>query len=432
MSRNRRTAVAAVLVLSVLGATPLLADEYHFIGTFVGDRAAGLAGAYTAIADGPEGMYYNPAGLAFAPNSYISVSTNALQRTTTTYADLAGTGVDWTRTSSAFIPNFFGFVQKGRSLTFGFMIASPDNEQVEQRDTLTFDLDVTDATQDKFVNTDVQAQKTLAGPTIAFHVGDRVSLGFGLLAAYRLRKQISTNLDDTFYLATRTGLSVTTSHRRSDTWGVEPRYGLQIMPSDSLSVGLAGSIFLPVYRTSTVTSTVLSAQLNTTTLAYELSGYQVIEPTTSMSTIFEDSLFATTFVRNTLGVAWFAGPRLVVSGDFATYIPVEVVGDDRDFTWNAAVGTEYYLGANFPLRVGFFTNRSSAPALEAEATNQPEHIDLYGGALSIGFATAESTLTVGGSVAYGTGQAQIISGRDDLQDATTWSLTLFVSGGYQF
>ena len=54
--------------------TFMFSDEDHYINIFIGDRAAGLGGAYTAIADGPEGAYYNPAGLAFSSAKSPSVT----------------------------------------------------------------------------------------------------------------------------------------------------------------------------------------------------------------------------------------------------------------------------------------------------------------------------------------------------------------------
>jgi hypothetical protein len=60
-----RRSIGLFLVLRCIVATSVVADEFHFINTFIGDRAAGMGGAYTAIADGSKRMYYNPAGLAF-------------------------------------------------------------------------------------------------------------------------------------------------------------------------------------------------------------------------------------------------------------------------------------------------------------------------------------------------------------------------------
>ena len=38
------------------------ADEDHYNNIIIGDRPAGMGGAYTAISDDPSGLYYNPAG----------------------------------------------------------------------------------------------------------------------------------------------------------------------------------------------------------------------------------------------------------------------------------------------------------------------------------------------------------------------------------
>src|SRR3990172_2529925 len=59
--------------------TEVMADEYHYNNILIGDRAAGMAGAYTAISDDPSGLYYNPAGIVFAPRRSFSASVNAYQ-----------------------------------------------------------------------------------------------------------------------------------------------------------------------------------------------------------------------------------------------------------------------------------------------------------------------------------------------------------------
>ena len=61
------------ILLFIAFTLSLFADENRYINFFIGDRAAGLGGAYTAIADGPEGVFYNPAGLAFSSSKYFSL-----------------------------------------------------------------------------------------------------------------------------------------------------------------------------------------------------------------------------------------------------------------------------------------------------------------------------------------------------------------------
>ena len=65
-----------ILLFLVIVIGSIEADQFHYIDIHVGERASGLAGAFTAISDDPSGAYYNPAGLAFTNKSYISVSTN--------------------------------------------------------------------------------------------------------------------------------------------------------------------------------------------------------------------------------------------------------------------------------------------------------------------------------------------------------------------
>ncbi|MBQ2293763.1 MAG: hypothetical protein II258_00150, partial [Spirochaetales bacterium] len=116
----------------------VFADDYHFNNFFIGDRAASMGGAYCAIADGPEGVYYNPAGLSFSSSNYFSLSANAIQYKQMVYKGIKFNGaeesIDYTRRSFSFIPNFFGFLQKYKHFTFAFTVASPDSELYDQRD----------------------------------------------------------------------------------------------------------------------------------------------------------------------------------------------------------------------------------------------------------------------------------------------------------
>ena len=45
------------------------ADIHHYNDLILGERASGMAGAYSAVADDPSGAYYNPAGLAYCQKS---------------------------------------------------------------------------------------------------------------------------------------------------------------------------------------------------------------------------------------------------------------------------------------------------------------------------------------------------------------------------
>ncbi len=71
---SRRAAFG--IFLSIVGARFARADDTHYQDYLVGGRAVVLGGAFTAIADDPSGIYYNPAGIADERHSSLQVSTS--------------------------------------------------------------------------------------------------------------------------------------------------------------------------------------------------------------------------------------------------------------------------------------------------------------------------------------------------------------------
>ena len=121
-----------VLVLALaLYTGNLLADEYHYNNIIIGDRAAGLAGAYTAISDDASGLFYNPAGIVFSEDLQLSASANAIHETELTYKSVLNGG-DWKRKSSNVVPNFFGMTSKFGAGYLGFSYAVTDFEVEDQ------------------------------------------------------------------------------------------------------------------------------------------------------------------------------------------------------------------------------------------------------------------------------------------------------------
>ena len=76
------------------------ADQFHYNNVILGERAVGLGGAYTAVADDASGVYYNPGGLAFALSNDISGSANAFYSKKTVYKNIKELGgKDFTETA---------------------------------------------------------------------------------------------------------------------------------------------------------------------------------------------------------------------------------------------------------------------------------------------------------------------------------------------
>ena len=101
------------------------------------------------------------------------------------------------------------------------------------------------------------------------------------------------------------------------------------------------------------------------------------------------------------------------------------------FTWNAALGMEWYLSPYFPLRLGVFTNNANTKKILETDRNQEENVDLYGGSISIGYTTSDYSINIGFSGSVGAGKAQIVWD-GETQGLEVFSASLFISGGYQF
>ncbi|HUL01099.1 MAG TPA: hypothetical protein VLX29_09605, partial [Nitrospirota bacterium] len=91
-----------------------------------------------------------------------------------------------------------------------------------------------------------------------------------------------------------------------------------------------------------------------------------------------------------------------------------------------------YFTKNWAMRAGFYTDKSNTPNVEAGAVNQSEHIDLYGGTLSISNFSRNTSVTLGGGITAGKGSAQIINGSTNIQDVVSRGWTLFLSSSYSY
>ena len=106
MHINQLLFLLAILIITL----ETFADEYHYQDLIVGERAAGLAGAYISISDDPSGLYHNPAGIIYNFENYFSLSANVYKSSKLTYKK-AVAGQDYSTESSGWVPNFFGATQ---------------------------------------------------------------------------------------------------------------------------------------------------------------------------------------------------------------------------------------------------------------------------------------------------------------------------------
>ncbi len=400
-----------------LAAGSAWSDPNHYVNLLVGDRAAGMGGAYTGVSDDPSGLYYNPAGVAYADRTSLSASMNTYQIRKTRYRGSALGGQGWERTSSSLVPNFFGVTQPLGRFVVGFSYAVPDavkSDQDQVFEGLPSTVPGTRVLRHRinFYETDSTYN---IGPSIARAFGDRFAVGLTLYGHYRQQEFMLdqlVELSDGRYEIVSKLLDV-------DEYGLRPLAGIMWALTERVALGFS------VTRVFVLKSDVRS-QVTFKGYDYEEKGQGVGEDVLELS----DRRKYPYIFR--VGLAHFATPAFLwdLDVEYAMATRDSRYGD-RQATWNVALGAEYFLTPSWALRAGFFTDRANTPEVKEGGTGQLEHVDLYGGALSVTHYARGAALTFGLSYARGSGDAQIVGNSPEVQDADISTLTFFISASYR-
>lgn len=402
--------IAIVLALSSFAATSG-ADEFHYNNILIGDRASGMGGAYTAVSDDPGGMYYNPAGIAYSTGKNLSASVNAYSVSNRTYKGVFG-GQDWTRTSSTLLPNFFGVIQPVGKLKLGFSYAVPDSNQENQDQNFYR----TDWGGTHTVNFNNKNDTNLFGPSAAVQLSDSFSVGATL---YVHKRNTEAILNQSIVSDSMTNYVWSSQYTESDEWGIRPIIGVMWAPVDKLSLGL------------TVSKTVvLSSDILTQTT---VSGDAATVPARTFDRYTDKRRYP---YQVTAGAAFFPNSSLLLSADVSYYSAFDYTLvnslNKRDAVINGALGAEYYLNKNWAMRGGLFTDFANTPKIINDSSNQYEHIDLFGGSLTVSHFTKNTSISCGGSYKLGSGKAKVNGGANGIQDVEANNWTLFISSSYSY
>lgn len=403
--RKMRTLIAAILFCVGL---PAFADIYHYNNILIGDRAAGMGGAYTAVSDDPSGLYYNPAGVAHASGASINGSVNAFHYTYSEYKNVLGDKT-WTRESMGLVPNFFGIIQPFAGGMVGMSVVVTDavNEDQDQHFE-DFTPSGAPAVDDYFINFNNQDTTYNIGPSFSLKLRDELTVGVTLYGHYRrqqfiLNQQVYRTNGDQIW---------TNDYFEVEEFGVNPVFGATWSPWERLSLGLS------IRKTL-----VLRSQAKLQSTAKSESDTTIALPTQAQSSYKRELP-----LHINAGIAYFVNDRLLFTGDVMWSDATESAQSITNFS----AGAEYYVHSQWALRAGLFSNLATTPELNASQQSQNEHVDLYGGSLSISRFTRNSSLTLGVSGSVGSGKAQMLRGVSTQQDVGMQTLTTFLAAGNSF
>jgi long-chain fatty acid transport protein len=411
----------------ILASASARADEYHYRDVLVGERAAGMGGAFIAVSDDPSGIYYNPAGIVFSLENYFSLSANAYSSSSQVFKDIFP-GQDYTYTSAALVPAFFGFTQSYGKHKFGFAVVVPYSELIDQDDTIS-DANATAVGQANTLKRRFFRQNITyyAGPAYAHEIAHNLTFGVTLFGFYRSDRWIDNQL--IYYNPVGTGkYFIENSFQSRSSYGITPKIGFQWMPSPKLAFGLTASTLFNLGGSGTLQ--VLTNNTDSNNVPVPYNGTFNNDATIGRSdNVFHDQ---STAINVGTGAAYFFSKTTLLSAE------LDVYGPDPHFldfpvatTYNWSIGGEQYLSDAWALRAGVFTNRARTPQLSSSAANQPPHVDMLGATAGVSFFKPGSSLTLSTAYSSGSGQGQAIGGTTATQVVDQSNLTFFLTGSYQ-
>lgn len=416
MNNSARGKAVIFLFLTGLGNFAM-ADEYHYNNLLIGDRASGMGGAYTAVSDDATGMYYNPAGIVYVGDKNFSASVNAYYSQSKKYDNVFG-NQSFERNSSALLANYFGIVKPFGKYKVGFSYAVPDAVSEDQNQSFT---NVNSLVARQTFNLSNRDTTYNIGPSIAREVNDDLSVGLTMYMHFR-RAELIVNQ---FVERVDTSSEWINNYFRLNETGVKPIFGVSWSPAERISVGASMSRTFVLSSSTTQQITCWDDKTSGTSCPNGATN-----PTVQVPTLSGYNYKREYPTHLALGVAWFPSSSLLVSGDVSYNTAVnDPIYGNKVATYNAAVGTEYYLSRKWAVRAGLFTNMANTGHIQAGVTQIEEHIDLYGVSLSLSNFSGSSSVTVGGSFSYGTGQSQILD-NTSVQSASTLGWLVFLSSSY--
>jgi long-chain fatty acid transport protein len=389
--------VAVLLVLLFTASTSFAAG---FRLPEAGAKAMGMGFAFTAQADDPSAIYFNPAGLTQLKGQNVMIGgtyvrENGGEFTGTTPVDDFATGFTTIKTETQkslnfFIPNaYYTKTTPDGYIAYGVGIFAPFGLGQEYKDKHT----------SIFRNqiTKIELQTVVVNPTIAFKINEFLSVGFGIDWMYGKAELAKTPWNPALLPIQNGNVFDLNLKGDGDAWGYN--FGLLLKPTENFRIGAS-------YR-SPFTLDIKDADVTLSNIhpgvAPALAG---LTATKAKATISIPATFA-------LGVAYTMG-KLTVEADadwtfWHSYrsLPIDIrdnrpVLPDSNATkkWNDVValrlGAEFRVTDPLALRAGFAYDPSPVPA----DTMGPELPDAHRFNYMVGAGYKIANWTIDGAIMY--------------------------------
>lgn len=362
----------------------------NYNSVLVGEQAAGMGGAYTALFDDPSAVsFYNPAAIARMEGNSFSATANVYAKYDSQFgseSNLDSAALRVNQGSFIPIPSSSGLLYSFRNFATGISIISPDYETFAGA-----------------VSTDTSTTSTINYRDQSLWVGGSLALNF----------TENTSGGVTFYYTSRT-FNRTVIDRVDNGGNVDLTSEETFFTNNSLV-----TIFGYFHRLSPNWNLGLSYRAPSVEISGKGSYYRTVvlsgggsPPLINLSSVSSDSNIPD---RANFGLSYKGFSDLVLSCDLsyhgvAHYRALKGVSGSELIrhqpTFNVSVGANYNVTRYLDFRVGAYTNNSSHETPAAEPTGRRgDSIDMWGFSTNVAIRTQDnSRVTLGGYYTGGKGE----------------------------
>ena len=402
------------------------ADLFHYNNLLIGPRAIGLAGAFTALADDPSGLYYNPGGLPFQNSAQLSSSINTFYLRQNSYEKVFGDRA-FEDSARGTVSSFFGFSKKINppllgQLQVGLAFVNPDAALSNENTLITNNRESDVVRYHRSANIRSGSSQIIVG--VAKRLGQRLGVGcsFSYLDVDEL-EQIYQDViqgpfrfdelpDDDVYSTLGQNVRLHLVMR-----GGSARCGMRVNLGSQLQIGLSYQEVKPIYQ-----KLEYDLELNKVFTNNDGSVISVKESSNpslqgqllrSVTRTYMDDFVEVWPNDIRLGFAYQPSKWLMISGDVVRHGAGSgvVAQVKRSETINGALGAELTLANTLVLRGGVFTNRDATDSRNLSSVSQrKEYMDYQGASLATGFKLRSGEYVLHYTEQIGQGKAEKVTG----------------------
>lgn len=358
-----------ILILFSLLPVFSYADLFNNRNLLMGNRAALMGGAYTALSEDLSGAYYNPAGLAFLNHDRINLNAAVYSLLTGSRTD-PSSGVELSLKRFAAIPTSLGNSYKlTDDIAFALSIFQIDNVSTNS----------VGISSNKYIKIEASGNSFMIGPSLAYKFSKKFSVGISIFLHYAERNlTLSSNISG----------NQSSIGSSEDSLGLAPLIGIKYHVTDKFKLGLT-------YSVETIPLT------GNRTYYYD-TGTGVSDGATIKGDIRLPHRFA-------LGLAFDKKNDYTIALDLLYSLPMSFYSPNELFrasdssyyhkekaSFNFSLGGEMFFSDSYALDLGIFTNLSSAT--ENDASNE---VDMFGASIGLRFVGKKISAGLGAVFQYG-------------------------------